>query len=212
VVDDFDGVPVYGTEDTVHEVVDLGEVGGDPTPDDPWEEREQGMRDDSLVTADELSASEQQDPPRELRVHPLVTALIESRGGGRMVALEDFNEERPRTESLPVKLNKDELIALGKQASDKAEYLDHVKEQNANQRKAMKQGEEALESELREVHRHIGRGEDNRHVPVQRIADLPRNVSLLIRLDNGEVVAGRERALTAREIEEATQVRLPGVS
>ena len=176
---------------------------GDDAPvDDDWPD------DVPTVSADEIVGAEGEPaPPREYRMHPIVAEMV--RANDRLVPMEDHDELRPRTEGFAVKLTSEERIELGDALTKKLDELEQVKADNARQRKAMKQAEETREAEIRKLAAFYRQGEALKQIPVQRIADIPRNVSLLVRLDTGEIVRGRDRTLTDAEREELLQVRLP---
>jgi hypothetical protein len=209
VVDDFDGVPVYGTEDTPPEVVDLGELGGDPptttsynTDDEP-----NAVTADDLLGAEESSTVVGDDSVRVVtRMHPSVVALVNR--DSRYIPLEDYDESRQRLERLPVKLSADELHQLDKEIQELVKGQRRMEEEHKLQRKALGQAEATLKGELHCKVDLRSDGVEIRNVPIAHVADLKGNRRLVVRLDTGEVVPGRERAMTSSEMAEARQVRL----
>ncbi len=146
------------------------------------------------------------DEAASVEPHPMVAELGES-----YRSLSAWNEARPDTERLPVRLTEEEVRQLGILVANDVERLEVMKEDNASIKKGLKASEEALQRKISEHSRVVRKGVEIRDVQVARVADLDRCVARLLRLDTGEFVEGRDRPLSTHEIEELRQQKLPGV-
>lgn len=222
VVDEIDGVPTYGNTE-----------GGDPWDDRELQERQDAFPDDApedvsadagdesswsddvpVVTAEDLDEAERAlaantSPP--LRMHPVVVALVEA-DPDRYVPMDDYDDDRPRCEQLPVKLTDEEITTLNNEISDLIEKERRTEQENKQIRKQLGQAEAMLKTEIRSKNDIKRDGIQMRKVPVQVVGNLKANRREVYRLDTGERVDSLCRALSFSEIQELTQMRLPGIS
>lgn len=153
-------------------------------------------------------STQPKDPPQVLatELHPAVSEL-----GEPYRAMSTWDPRRPEKESLPVRLNPDEIRELGIRNAEDYERLEVMKEDHASIKKGLKASEDNLQRQISERSRVVRKGVKLRDVEVVRVADLDRCVARLLRVDTGEFVDGRDRPLATHEVEELRQQKLPGV-
>jgi hypothetical protein len=200
-VGEVDGAPAYGD-------VDARELLDGPYID---------MTDVPVVTAEDLDEAERALAEKDaattsapLRMHPIVASIVES-DPDRYQPMDDYDDERPRCESLPVKLTEEELHSLGDEISELVEKLRRTEEENKQIRKQLGQAEAMLKNEIHGKNAVKRDGKEMRKVPVQSVGNLKSNRRETYRLDTGERVDALSRALSFSEIQDLSQMGLPGI-
>jgi hypothetical protein len=195
-------------------------LSGDPADDDevPFSSESSDAWDEDVpvVTAEDLDEAERAAAEKEslvtapLRMHPIVAEIVEA-DPDRYQPMDDYDDERPRCESLPVKLTDEELHALGDEISELVEKLRRTEEENKQIRKQLGQAEAMLKGEIHGKNAVKRDGKEMRKVPVQAIGNLKSNRREVYRLDTGERVDALSRALSWQEIQDMSQMPLPGI-
>jgi hypothetical protein len=198
-----------------------GSLSGEPSDDDevPFPSGDSDAWDDDVpvVTAEDLDEAEQSLAEKDaattsapLRMHPIVASIVES-DPDRYQPMDDYDDERPRCESLPVKLTEEELHSLGDEISELVEKLRRTEEENKQIRKQLGQAEAMLKNEIHGKNAVKRDGKEMRKVPVQSVGNLKSNRRETYRLDTGERVDALSRALSFSEIQDLSQMGLPGI-
>jgi hypothetical protein len=195
-------------------------LSSEPADDDevpfPSEDSDAWDNDVPVVTAEDLDEAERAAAEKEspvtvpLRMHPVVAAIVEA-DRDRYQPMDDYDDERPRCESLPVKLTEEELHALGDEISELVEKLRRTEEDNKQIRKQLGQAEAMLKGEIHGKNALKRDGKEMRKVPVQAVGNLKSNRREVYRLDTGERVDSLSRALSYSEIQDLSQMNLPGI-
>lgn len=114
-----------------------------------------------------------------------------------------------KTELLLVMLTREEREERAAELSSNVEALKDMKRRHKDAKKDMKDAEDQLEAKVIDLARVHRSGKEHRQVEVARHADIDRALWCVMRLDTGEQV--RTEPMTAHDLAEARQERLPGL-
>jgi hypothetical protein len=114
---------------------------------------------------------------------------------------------KTKQEMLPVRITEAEIAAKAAEHAAKQLELENLKNHNKDLKREMKEDEDKLAIKLLHLARIVDRGEDDRLVDVHETPSVSERMIYVVRLDTGEQI--RARGMTASELQEAQQERLP---
>jgi hypothetical protein len=114
---------------------------------------------------------------------------------------------KTKQEMLPVRITEPEIVAKAAEHAAKQFELENLKNHNKDLKREMKEDEDKLAIKLLHLARIVDRGEDDRLVDVHETPSVSERMIYVVRLDTGEQI--RARGMTASELQEAQQERLP---